>query len=156
MYDSFVDSYYLSLYRFSSCHDLILSRFCAADYKVHDILGIKIHRITRVHNRMLRYRFDNKLVAVTEEEDTSSISRLVRLLSMNEIFSLIRRHKKYHLKTCKQVLLKDKHTMIKFPVKGTSCDDVITKCVKCSIHVEVQRLERIHIMVCISAEIYMF
>ncbi|XP_033624638.1 leucine-rich repeat-containing protein 9-like [Asterias rubens] len=69
---------------FSSCHDLILSRFCAADYKVHDILGIKIHRITRVHNRMLRYRFDNKLVAVTEEEDTSSISRTPTLKRLQE------------------------------------------------------------------------
>ncbi|XP_064621486.1 leucine-rich repeat-containing protein 9-like isoform X3 [Lineus longissimus] len=54
---------------FTSCHDLILSRFCASDYKEQGITGIKIHRITRVHNRILRMRFDDKLAKHSEEED---------------------------------------------------------------------------------------
>lgn len=48
-------------YRFASCHDLMLSRFCAADYKELGIQGVKIHRITKVYNRMLRFRFDEKM-----------------------------------------------------------------------------------------------
>uniref|UniRef100_A0A8C1SLJ3 Leucine rich repeat containing 9 n=1 Tax=Cyprinus carpio TaxID=7962 RepID=A0A8C1SLJ3_CYPCA len=39
---------------FTSCYDLLLSRFCAWDYKPHNISGIKISRIIRIHNRALR------------------------------------------------------------------------------------------------------
>ena len=56
--------------RFSSCHDLVLSRFCAADYKDYGILGIKIHRITRVHNRMLRSRFDDAFATHVDDDDS--------------------------------------------------------------------------------------
>ena len=56
--------------RFSSCHDLVLSRFCAADYKDYGILGIKIHRITRVHNRMLRSRFDAAFSSHVDDDDS--------------------------------------------------------------------------------------
>lgn len=52
--------------RFSSCYDLVMSRFCASDYKSHNIVGVKIHRIIRIHNRILRSRFDKKLLMVTE------------------------------------------------------------------------------------------
>ncbi|XP_022094850.1 leucine-rich repeat-containing protein 9-like [Acanthaster planci] len=69
---------------FSSCHDLILSRFCAADFKVHNIVGIKIHTITRVHNRMLQYRFDNKLSASVEEEESLTVSRAPTLKRLQE------------------------------------------------------------------------
>ncbi|KAK3093172.1 hypothetical protein FSP39_012192 [Pinctada imbricata] len=54
---------------FSSCHDLVLSRFCASDYKEHGIAGVKIHRIIRVHNRMLRNRFDEKLTSIVDDVD---------------------------------------------------------------------------------------
>ncbi|XP_071079047.1 leucine-rich repeat-containing protein 9-like [Haliotis cracherodii] len=54
---------------FSSCHDLVLSRFCAADYREQGIMGIKLHRIIRVRNRMLRARFDEKLANFTDEKD---------------------------------------------------------------------------------------
>ncbi|XP_078672195.1 leucine-rich repeat-containing protein 9-like isoform X1 [Branchiostoma floridae x Branchiostoma belcheri] len=58
---------------FNSCHDLILSRFCAGDYKGQGILGIKIHRITRVHNRILRTRFEEKLTAaISDKSDNAS------------------------------------------------------------------------------------
>ena len=48
-------------FRFMSCFDLMLSRFCTADYRELGIMGIKVHRITRIYNRMLRLRFDDKL-----------------------------------------------------------------------------------------------
>ncbi|XP_076442127.1 leucine-rich repeat-containing protein 9-like isoform X2 [Babylonia areolata] len=51
---------------FTSCHDLVMSRFCATDYKGQGVVGIKIHRIIRIHNRILRARFDKKLTRVTE------------------------------------------------------------------------------------------
>ncbi|XP_056023048.1 leucine-rich repeat-containing protein 9-like isoform X3 [Ostrea edulis] len=54
---------------FSSCHDLVLSRFCATDYREYGIAGIKIHRILRVHNRMLRKRFDDKLTGIVDNTD---------------------------------------------------------------------------------------
>ncbi|XP_056616186.1 leucine-rich repeat-containing protein 9 isoform X3 [Triplophysa dalaica] len=46
---------------FTSCYDLLLSRFCAWDYKTHHINGIKINRIIRIHNQALRLRFQDKL-----------------------------------------------------------------------------------------------
>ncbi|KAL3874482.1 hypothetical protein ACJMK2_037491, partial [Sinanodonta woodiana] len=52
---------------FTSCHDLVLSRFCAADYREHEIVGIKIRRIIRVHNRILRSRFDEKLTSIVDD-----------------------------------------------------------------------------------------
>jgi hypothetical protein len=43
-----------------------MSRFCATDYKTLGVSGVKIHRIIRIHNRILRSRFDKRLVRVTE------------------------------------------------------------------------------------------
>lgn len=51
---------------YSSCYDLVLSRFCANDYKLNGVEGIKIGRITRVYNRMLRLKFDRKVQALEE------------------------------------------------------------------------------------------
>jgi len=58
------------LLRFTSCHDLVLSRFCAADYKEQGVSGIKIHRITRIHNRILKNRFDDELAANVDMDDS--------------------------------------------------------------------------------------
>ncbi|XP_055956768.1 leucine-rich repeat-containing protein 9 [Patella vulgata] len=55
---------------FSSCQDLVLSRFCAADYREKGIVGIKIHQIVRIHHRLLRIQFDNKLEDMTEDKNT--------------------------------------------------------------------------------------
>ncbi|XP_063400283.1 uncharacterized protein LOC134684896 [Mytilus trossulus] len=54
---------------FSSCPDLVLSRFCASDYKDHNVSGIKIHRIIRIHNRMLQTRFDDILSSIVDDPD---------------------------------------------------------------------------------------
>ena len=55
--------------RFTACHDLILSRFCVADYRECGVSGIKIHRITRIHNRMLRLKFEEALAAELDDSD---------------------------------------------------------------------------------------
>lgn len=54
---------------FTSCHDLVLSRFCAADFREHGIVGIKVRRIIRLHNRILRLRFDEKLMSIVDDAD---------------------------------------------------------------------------------------
>ena len=71
-----VSAYLFIFTRYSSCHDLLLSRFCAADYRDYGIIGIKVHRITRIHNRMLRTKFDEKLLQLVEEEDQVNVSNL--------------------------------------------------------------------------------
>ncbi|KAM4690503.1 leucine-rich repeat-containing protein 9, partial [Rhinophrynus dorsalis] len=54
---------------FKSCYDLILSRFCAVDFKAFGISGVKINRIVRVHNRILRLKFDEKLQDFMDNEE---------------------------------------------------------------------------------------
>ena len=55
---------------------MLLSRFCAADYRDYGIIGIKVHRITRIHNRMLRTKFDEKLLQLVEEDDQVNVPSL--------------------------------------------------------------------------------
>ncbi|XP_068737471.1 leucine-rich repeat-containing protein 9-like isoform X3 [Montipora capricornis] len=60
---------------YKSCQELVLSRFCVGDYVGSGISGIKIHRITRVHNRILRSRFDNKLDELLERDDINDLTK---------------------------------------------------------------------------------
>uniref|UniRef100_A0A8C7RDG2 Leucine rich repeat containing 9 n=1 Tax=Oncorhynchus mykiss TaxID=8022 RepID=A0A8C7RDG2_ONCMY len=60
---------------FTSCYDLLLSRFCAWDYKAHGITGIKINRIIRIHNRSLRLRFEDKLHTLLASEESTMFSQ---------------------------------------------------------------------------------
>lgn len=46
---------------FSSCVDLVRSRFNAEHMKQFGIIGINVTRVTRIHNRFLRNRFEEKL-----------------------------------------------------------------------------------------------
>ncbi|KAL8168768.1 UNVERIFIED_CONTAM: hypothetical protein K2H54_016478 [Gekko kuhli] len=54
---------------FNSCYDLILSRFCAWDFKPHGITGVKVNRVIRVHNRILKMKFEERFQSFLEEED---------------------------------------------------------------------------------------
>ncbi|XP_030069714.1 leucine-rich repeat-containing protein 9 isoform X1 [Microcaecilia unicolor] len=54
---------------FNSCYDLILSRFCAWDFKIYGVTGVKIKRITRVNNRILRQKFDERFQAFFDKEE---------------------------------------------------------------------------------------
>ncbi|CAH3150734.1 unnamed protein product [Pocillopora meandrina] len=60
---------------YKSCHDLIFSRFCVGDYLGLGISGIKVHRITRIHNRILRTRFDDKLDLILDRDDISELTQ---------------------------------------------------------------------------------
>uniref|UniRef100_A0A673J9S6 Leucine rich repeat containing 9 n=1 Tax=Sinocyclocheilus rhinocerous TaxID=307959 RepID=A0A673J9S6_9TELE len=60
---------------FTSCYDLLLSRFCAWDYKPHHVTGIKINRIIRIHNRALRQRFQDKVHSLLCRQEPSPYSQ---------------------------------------------------------------------------------
>ena len=54
---------------YKSCHDLILSRFCASDYVTKMISGVKIHQVIKVTNRSLLTRFEKSLFDFVDEFD---------------------------------------------------------------------------------------
>lgn len=61
--------------RFTSCCDLLLSRFSHSDFKVHGIAGIKINRVIRIHNSALRLRFEDKLHTLLASEESATFSQ---------------------------------------------------------------------------------
>ncbi|XP_071353639.1 leucine-rich repeat-containing protein 9 isoform X2 [Trachinotus anak] len=63
---------------FTSCCDLLLSRFSQSDYRVHGITGIKIDRVIRIYNSALRFRFEDKLHSLLASEDTGVFSQNYR------------------------------------------------------------------------------
>ncbi|XP_039527778.1 leucine-rich repeat-containing protein 9 isoform X3 [Pimephales promelas] len=60
---------------FTSCYDLLLSRFCVWDYKPQHITGIKINQIIRIHNRALRQRFQDKVESLFCRQESSPFSQ---------------------------------------------------------------------------------
>uniref|UniRef100_A0A8C4VCK0 Leucine rich repeat containing 9 n=1 Tax=Gopherus evgoodei TaxID=1825980 RepID=A0A8C4VCK0_9SAUR len=65
---------------FNSCYDLILSRFCAWDFKAYGITGVKINRIIRVHNRILRMIFEEKFQLFLDKEVLSETENYRKML----------------------------------------------------------------------------
>ena len=55
---------------FTSCVDLVNSRFVLADFADTDVTGIRVLRVTRIHNRHLRNRFEERLEAMVNINDT--------------------------------------------------------------------------------------
>jgi Leucine-rich repeat (LRR) protein len=53
---------------FSSCVDLVNSRFFPPDFRPHGIADIKVHRVTRIHNRFLRNRFETRMESALAKE----------------------------------------------------------------------------------------
>uniref|UniRef100_A0A8C5N450 Leucine rich repeat containing 9 n=1 Tax=Leptobrachium leishanense TaxID=445787 RepID=A0A8C5N450_9ANUR len=54
---------------FKFCSDLILSRFCERDFNAFGVSSLKINRIIRVHNRILKQKFEEKLQELLDLED---------------------------------------------------------------------------------------
>uniref|UniRef100_A0A803SWL0 Leucine rich repeat containing 9 n=1 Tax=Anolis carolinensis TaxID=28377 RepID=A0A803SWL0_ANOCA len=65
---------------FNSCYELILSRFCAWDFKAYGITGVKVNRVIRVHNRMLRLRFEDKFQQFLDREDLTETMNYRKML----------------------------------------------------------------------------
>ncbi|XP_041810349.1 leucine-rich repeat-containing protein 9 [Chelmon rostratus] len=59
---------------FTSCCDLLLSRFSHSDFEVHGITGININRVTRIHNSALRLRFEDKLHTLLAGDESATFS----------------------------------------------------------------------------------
>ncbi|XP_049595742.1 leucine-rich repeat-containing protein 9 isoform X1 [Syngnathus scovelli] len=58
---------------FTSCCDLLLSRFSLSDYMSYGVTGIKINRVVRIHNSGLRLRFKDKLQKLLAREDSGTL-----------------------------------------------------------------------------------
>lgn len=56
---------------FTSCVDLVRSRFNPEHMKYFGITGINVTRVTRIHNRFLRNRFEEKLEQLVDLSDNS-------------------------------------------------------------------------------------
>ena len=56
---------------YSSCVDLVSSRFLAADFAEYGIGGMRVSRVTRIHNRYLRNRFEGRLEELVNTSDGS-------------------------------------------------------------------------------------
>ncbi|XP_076778147.1 leucine-rich repeat-containing protein 9 isoform X2 [Arvicanthis niloticus] len=54
---------------FNSCYELILSRFCTWDFRAYGITGVKVKRVIKVNNRILRLRFEEKFQKCLDLED---------------------------------------------------------------------------------------
>ncbi|CAI5764740.1 leucine-rich repeat-containing protein 9 [Podarcis lilfordi] len=65
---------------FNSCYELILSRFCALDFKTHGITGVKVNRVIRVHNRILRLKFEEKFQHFLDKEDLNEFLNYRKML----------------------------------------------------------------------------
>ncbi|XP_054653543.1 leucine-rich repeat-containing protein 9 isoform X2 [Dunckerocampus dactyliophorus] len=60
---------------FNSCGDLLLSRFSGSEYMSLGILGIKINRVIRIHNSVLRLRFKEKLHSLLARGDLAAFTQ---------------------------------------------------------------------------------
>lgn len=56
---------------YMSCVDLVTSRFVAADYAELGIGGLRVTRVTRIHNRHLRNQFEQRLEELVSTADGS-------------------------------------------------------------------------------------
>uniref|UniRef100_A0A5F8G726 Leucine rich repeat containing 9 n=1 Tax=Monodelphis domestica TaxID=13616 RepID=A0A5F8G726_MONDO len=57
--------------QFNCCYELILSRFCTWDFRAYGITGIKINRIFKMNNRILRLKFEEKFQKFVENDDAN-------------------------------------------------------------------------------------
>ncbi|XP_058511526.1 leucine-rich repeat-containing protein 9 isoform X2 [Ochotona princeps] len=55
---------------FTSCYELIRSRFCSRDFRAYGITGLKVKRVIKVNNRILRLKFEEKFQKFMDCEDT--------------------------------------------------------------------------------------
>lgn len=69
---------------YTSCADLVSSRFFSSDFAPFGIVDIRVMRVTRLHNRFLRNRFDERLESIIEPNDTSYKKSLEYLFFSDE------------------------------------------------------------------------
>nr|XP_048271838.1 leucine-rich repeat-containing protein 9 isoform X6 [Myodes glareolus] len=65
---------------FNSCYELILSRFCTWDFRAYGITGVKVKRVIKVNNRILRLKFEEKFQRFLDDEDTHDLESYRKML----------------------------------------------------------------------------
>ncbi|XP_038193767.1 leucine-rich repeat-containing protein 9 [Arvicola amphibius] len=65
---------------FNSCYELILSRFCTWDFRAYGITGVKVKRVIKVNNRILRLKFEEKFQRFLDHEDTHDLESYRKML----------------------------------------------------------------------------
>ncbi|XP_075804214.1 leucine-rich repeat-containing protein 9 isoform X2 [Microtus pennsylvanicus] len=65
---------------FNSCYELILSRFCTWDFRAYGITGVKVKRVIKVNNRILRLKFEEKFQRFLDNEDTHDLESYRKML----------------------------------------------------------------------------
>ncbi|XP_039175437.1 leucine-rich repeat-containing protein 9 isoform X3 [Crotalus tigris] len=65
---------------FNSCYELILSRFCAWDFKAYGITALKVNRVIRVYNRILRLNFEEKFQNFLDKEELNESINFKKIL----------------------------------------------------------------------------
>uniref|UniRef100_A0A8C0PDZ8 Leucine rich repeat containing 9 n=1 Tax=Canis lupus familiaris TaxID=9615 RepID=A0A8C0PDZ8_CANLF len=65
---------------FNSCYELILSRFCTWDFRTYGITGVKVKRVIKVNNRILRLKFEEKFQKFFDNEEMHDSERYRKML----------------------------------------------------------------------------
>nr|XP_040130678.1 leucine-rich repeat-containing protein 9 isoform X4 [Ictidomys tridecemlineatus] len=68
---------------FNSCYELILSRFCTWDFRTYGVTGVKVKRVIKVNNRILRLKFEEKFQKFLDHEsmhDTETYRKMLECL----------------------------------------------------------------------------
>ncbi|XP_075804213.1 leucine-rich repeat-containing protein 9 isoform X1 [Microtus pennsylvanicus] len=82
---------------FNSCYELILSRFCTWDFRAYGITGVKVKRVIKVNNRILRLKFEEKFQRFLDNEDTHDLDYRKMLECLFYVFDPEVAVKKKHL-----------------------------------------------------------
>ncbi|EAW80765.1 hCG1643366, isoform CRA_a [Homo sapiens] len=106
---------------FNFCYELILSRFCAWDFRTYGITGVKVKRIIKVNNRILRLKFEEKFQKFLENEDMHDSESYRRMLEcLFYVFDPEVSVKKKHLLQILEKGFKDSETSKSLNLHGNS------------------------------------
>ncbi|XP_055989754.1 leucine-rich repeat-containing protein 9 [Sorex fumeus] len=96
---------------FNSCYELILSRFCTWDFKTYGIMGVKVKRIIKINNRILRLKFEEKFQKFLDNEDIHHSENCEKMLEcLFYVFDPESTVKKKHLLQILEKGFKDSET----------------------------------------------
>ncbi|CAO2586559.1 Leucine-rich repeat-containing protein 9 [Lemmus lemmus] len=82
---------------FNSCYELILSRFCTWDFRAYGITGVKVNRVIKVNNRILRLKFEEKFQRFLDHEEIHDLDYQKMLECLFYVFDPEVAVKKKHL-----------------------------------------------------------
>ncbi|XP_070259856.1 leucine-rich repeat-containing protein 9 isoform X3 [Myotis yumanensis] len=106
---------------FNSCYELILARFCSWDFRTYGITGVKVKRVIKVNNRILRLKFEDKFQTFLDNEDIhDSESHRKMLECLFYVFDPEVALKKKHLLQILEKGFKDNETSKNLNLHGNS------------------------------------